>query len=220
LLENDEVIILWQKVHQSIVLLQKPKQFFWWFIICQLVCLKTFIFKHGLEQMFTKSCALDALVDVEIKHASRCDLLYSTFLVPIEEVLLPNLKDAWALLIFIFKRRVEYIFGCYYVDTLVRSEEFLKSGNRRFQLLSEGRSLAHLVDELLGLLVLQAVVGTIDHSDPVLERDDRAHQEVHLHKTNGLYKIIVNHNVRNESQLYSHQHIAHPSITRKHHSIS
>jgi hypothetical protein len=44
--------------------------------------------------MFTKSCALDALVDVEIKHASRCDLLYSTFLVPIEEVLLPNLKDA------------------------------------------------------------------------------------------------------------------------------
>jgi hypothetical protein len=28
LLENDEVIILWQKVHQSIVLLQKPKQFF------------------------------------------------------------------------------------------------------------------------------------------------------------------------------------------------
>lgn len=74
-----------------------------------------------------------------------------------------------------------YIFCCYKEDALVGSEEFLKSGDRRFQLLRQSGGLAELVDQLFHLLALESSLGAIEDSDSILQWHQVAHREVHFH---------------------------------------
>jgi len=66
--------------------------------------------EHALKQLFALAAPLHALVDVEVKHAERTDLLDLTTLVSDEELLDSHLQEAKHLVA--LSSQIETIIAC------------------------------------------------------------------------------------------------------------